>query len=101
MPRSWSWAMKRLLVSVMGISFGVRAACRACARWRTGDAGRRYRSRLWHKGAQQLTSVVMGPGFRQDDGCVCEQCAMATRIGSPSAVAVEPCEIVEQGGHQR
>jgi len=33
------------------------------------------RSTLWHNPAQQLTSVVMGPGFRQDDGCVYEHCA--------------------------
>ncbi|WP_247443818.1 MULTISPECIES: hypothetical protein [unclassified Bradyrhizobium] len=33
MPRSWSWAMKRLLVSVMGYSFCVRVVpdLRNCA----------------------------------------------------------------------
>src|SRR3954451_18761176 len=34
---------------------------------RTGDEDQRYRSTMWHKGAQQCASVVMGPDLRRDD----------------------------------
>jgi hypothetical protein len=50
-----------------------------------GGAGQRYRSRLWHEGAQKLTSVVMGPGsvrncaLGQDDAGVCARCLAFSR----------------------